>query len=188
MATMTDTLLNDVAAGRLGAVDACLQKYGGPVWSLARRLSPTEQDAEDAVQEVFVELWRNAGRFDPELGSEMTFVMMIARRRLIDRSRRRARAPRHVDLPEPELLPGAEPASVVEIADEASRVRQAMAQLRPEQRHVLQLSLLHGHTHQQVAERTGMPLGTVKSHARRGLQRVRKILGCEPNHTTGGDS
>ena len=88
---MTSTILQSVADGNAAAVDECLGKYGGLVWSLARRLCPRHEDAEDAVQEIFVEIWRNAAKFDPEIASEATYVTMIARRRLIDRNRRARR-------------------------------------------------------------------------------------------------
>lgn len=185
---MSESLLAQVAAGGAQAVDACIRKYSGPIWSLARRVLRSEQDAEDAVQEVFVDLWRSAGRFDPSVASELTFVMTIARRRLIDRGRRRARQPKAESLVEPEILPASEAKDPVEVRDEAARVHQAMEQLRPEQREVLQLSLLQGHSHQQVAERTGLPLGTVKSHARRGLMRVRELLGQPKEAPKGGRS
>lgn len=174
-----DHLLTAIAAGELHAVDSCLRRYSGAVWSLARRFSPTEQDAEDAVQEVFLDLWKSAGRFDPSKGSEITFVMTLTRRRLIDRGRRLRGTPQP-SLIEPETLPDEPTVDEAELADDAALAHQALEQLRPEQRQVLQMSLVQGHTHQQVAERTGMPLGTVKSHARRGLMRVREMLGVEP--------
>ena len=95
---MPSTILQSVADGNAAAVDECLGKYGGLVWSLARRLCPRHEDAEDAVQEIFVEIWRNAAKFDPEIASEATYVTMIARRRLIDRYRRRAARSQH-DVP-----------------------------------------------------------------------------------------
>ncbi|MEM7200074.1 MAG: sigma-70 family RNA polymerase sigma factor [Planctomycetota bacterium] len=183
---MTNALLSQVARGELHAVEDCIRRFSGAVWNLARRMSPTEQDAEDAVQEVFVELWRAADRYDPSLGSELTFVMTIARRRLIDRDRRRGRTVPTASLAEPEIIPDQPAEHPAEIADEASRVQDAMDRLRPEQREVLQMSLIQGHSHQQVAERTGLPLGTVKSHARRGLMRVREMLGHSPSQTPGG--
>lgn len=184
---MSESILARVAAGEMGAVDACIKRYSGPVWSLARRLLPREHDAEDAVQEVFLDLWKSADRFNSESGSEMTFVMTIARRRLIDSGRRRARSLETENLPEPDIVPSSDQADEVELRDEAAKVHEAMSRLRPEQRQVLQLSLLNGDSHQRVAERTGMPLGTVKSHARRGLMRVREILG-KSGSPTGGDS
>ncbi len=173
---MTDSILLDVAASEPGAIDKCLRAYSGPVWTLARRFSGSEHDAEDAVQEVFLDLWKSASRYDPEAGSEITFVMTIARRRLIDRTRRAGRRPNLQSLAEPELIAESVARDQAEIQDDVRVVREAMDQLRPEQREVLGMSLVQGHSHQQVAERTGMPLGTVKSHARRGLMRIRGML------------
>lgn len=177
---MTEPILPQIADGRVYAVDECIRRYNGVVWSLARRWSATEQDAEDAVQEIFMDLWKSAARFDAQLGSEITFITTIARRRLIDRGRKRGRAPRIDSLEEPEILPSEAVPDVVEVADEAALVTRALADLRPAQRQVLELSLVEGQTHQQIAETTGLPLGTVKSNARRGLSRVRAMLGAEP--------
>jgi len=177
---MEPTILGQVAAGDAAAVDACLKRFGGVVWSLARRFSPNEQDAEDAVQEIFLNLWRSAGRYDSEQGSEMTFVTTIARRRLIDRLRRRGRAPASDALEDASILPDDPAPDLAERADETALVVKAMEQLRPEQRDVLQRTLVSGQTQQEVADETGMPLGTVKSHARRGLHKVRQLLGLDP--------
>ena len=87
------TILQRVARADAAAVDECLNAYGGLVWSLARRLCRKHEDAEDAVQEIFVEIWRKAEKFDPDVASESTYITMIARRRLIDRFRRRSREP-----------------------------------------------------------------------------------------------
>ena len=78
------SVLPSVAAGDRSAMESCLQRYEGLVWSLARRMLGESSEAEDAVQEIFIELWRSAGRFDPDEGSEATFVATIARRRLVD--------------------------------------------------------------------------------------------------------
>ena len=179
MRTAIDQILLDVADGKPDGVEACLRRFSGPVWSLARRYLANDDDAEDAVQDIFVDLWKSASRFDPEIGSAMTFVMTLARRRLIDRTRKRGRTPKSESIAaaeEPVEAPTADP---VEIDDEVQRVSDAMAQLRPGQREVLELSLVHGRSHQQIAESTGYALGTVKSHARRGLMRVRALLGVE---------
>ncbi len=163
-----------VAQGDPDAVRDCIQSYGGLVWSLARRLAPTE--AEDAVQEIFLDLWRNAKRFDPDVASDVTFVAMVARRRLIDRLRARTRRKdgRDTDAVSDELPdPSADRA---EVCAEAALAHRALLRLRPEQRQVLLLSTHDGMSHEEIASALGMPLGTVKAHARRGLIRVRELL------------
>lgn len=173
--TEIQALLARSAQGDAAAVRACIARFGPLVWSLARRLSPTSADAEDAAQEIFVDLWAHGGRYDPSRASEETFVAMVARRRLIDRHRRAGRRPEIAPLALVEDAAGSG-APAVEVAAEASLAARAMSGLRPEQREVLRLSLAEGLTHDEIAERTGMPLGTVKAHARRGLQRIRGLL------------
>jgi RNA polymerase sigma-70 factor (ECF subfamily) len=181
---MVEPILPQIAAGRLGAVDDCIQRYSAVLWSLARRSLANTHDAEDAVQEIFLELWKNAGRFDPSLSSEPTFVTTIARRRLIDRSRKRSRRPAPQILDEPERIEGEPESDSAEIADEARKVSAALGKLRPEQKQILEMALVEGHSQQEISNKTGMPLGTVKSHARRGLMRVRELLGVKRQEVT----
>lgn len=167
-----------VAAGEPSAVDLCVQRYGPLVWSLARRYVRDHHQAEDAVQDVFIELWKAASRYDPDIAEEKTFVAMIARRRLIDGLRRRGGHRPPVALPEADAAPAAprDPADPVDTADEAAAARRAMAELPEEQRHVLRLSIEAGHTHTQIADQLDVPLGTVKTRIRRGLIAIRKTL------------
>jgi RNA polymerase sigma-70 factor (ECF subfamily) len=175
-----EPLLPRIAAGEAEAVQECLDRFGGLVWSLAKRAGFPASEAEDAVQEIFVDIWKSAERFDASLGSEATFVATIARRRLIDRRRRRARSPSVDPLEvEPASPRSEEGLEAVAVRDEAQRARAALARLRPEQQRVLELSILHGLTHQEIAEQESMPLGTVKTHARRGLIKVRQLLAGE---------
>ncbi len=169
------TLLQRVADRDEMAVDETISRYSGLVWSLARRLSPTRADAEDAVQEIFVSLWKSAERFDPGTAKESTFVAMIARRRLIDRLRKSGRRP---EVSEPEMeLGDPTPAAVDGIAtDENRMVSEAFDELSAEQQRVLRLSIQHGQSHSQISESTGIPLGTVKTHARRGMIRLRDLV------------
>jgi len=180
--TETESILHRVAEGDQDAIKECMDRFGGLVWSLARRLAGNAAEAEDAVQEIFIDVWRSAGRFDPAIASETTFIAMIARRRLIDRGRRRARRPEVAAIPETIESdgPAFDPAEVEEAAKAALS---AMERLRPEQRKVLELSIQFGRSHEQIAGTTGLPLGTVETHARRGLIRLREILaeeGVEP--------
>lgn len=170
------TILQRVAAGDASAVDDCLAQYGALVWSLARRHSPNYADAEDAVQEAFLGIWQGADRFDPEKGSETTFITMIVRRRLIDRHRKRGRQLETASLEsEPETTRENHTQQVV-ISEEAALVRERMASLRPAERRVLELAISEGMSHSEIAESTNMPLGTVKTHARRGMIRLREML------------
>jgi RNA polymerase sigma-70 factor (ECF subfamily) len=172
---MTAPLLPRVSSGDRAAIRECIARYGGLVWSLARRSAVSPSDAEDAAQEIFLDLWRSAPRFDPSQGSEVTFVALIARRRLVDRRRQRQR--RRDTEPLPEVQPPASERRGPELGAEAALAMRALAELRPEQRQVLVLVTCHGLSHEEVAASTGMPLGTVKAHARRGLIRVREALG-----------
>lgn len=170
-------LLPRVAAGDPTAVRECIARYGGLVLALARRFLGNAADAEDVTQDVFVELWKHAARFDPSCGGESTFVTMITRRRLIDRKRREGRRPSAEPLPEavPERT-GPSPFAGVDSSDDVARARRALNELRGEQRNVILLAVDDGLTHEQIADRTGLPVGTVKTHIRRGLIRVREAL------------
>jgi RNA polymerase sigma factor (sigma-70 family) len=168
-------ILASVADGRQEAMEECIAAYGGIVWALALKMSPDREDAEEGVQEVFLDVWRHAGRFDPAVSSEATFIAMIARRRLIDRHRRRRCRPLFASLEEISSMAMPEAAHPVEVRDEVERVRLLLGRLRPEERRVLELALGEGCSQQTIAERTGMPVGTVKSHARRGLIRLREL-------------
>ena len=166
-----------IAAGDKTAVQDCLSAYGGLVWSLARQLAPNPADAEDAVQDIFIDIWRSAGRYDEAVASEVAFVAMIARRRLIDRLRRATRQPATSYLDDLTFEPGARQDRQVEICAEAALAARALQQLRPEQQKVIHLAVYEGLSHQEIAQATGMPLGTVKTHVRRGLMQLRQALG-----------
>ncbi|MDI1241996.1 MAG: sigma-70 family RNA polymerase sigma factor [bacterium] len=174
---MTQSILQRIAAGDQPAVQECLKSYGGLVWSLARRMLRNQDDAEDAVQEIFLDVWKNAARFDPAQASETTFVAMIARRRLIDKIRHTQRRISADSIDDVLAEPSTRDDKVMQTNVEAREAAKALDQLRPEQRHVLQLSIVHGLSHQEIADSMGMPLGTVKTHARRGIIQVREILG-----------
>jgi RNA polymerase sigma factor (sigma-70 family) len=170
------TFLERIAAGDPLAIEGCLAKYRGLVWSIARRFAGNHADAEDAVQEVFIELWRHAGRFNSAMAAESTFVTTVARRRLIDRHRRRARRLDAVPLvAEPTAVTRSE-TDRLETLEEGQQARGLLEQLRPEQRQVLELSFDQGMSQQEIAEATRLPLGTVKTHTRRGLMRLRQLL------------
>lgn len=173
---LEEPLLQRVASGDQEAVRACLDRFGGLIWSLARRMTPTHAEAEDAVQEIFVEIWKNAYRYDPSVASETAFVAMIARRRLIDRRRRATRQLDKNGLPEAEPAAAQPNEMTTDEREVANAAMSAMSRLSDEQQRVLRLSLVQGLSHERIAGATGLPLGTVKTHARRGLIRLRELL------------
>jgi RNA polymerase sigma-70 factor (ECF subfamily) len=173
---VSQTILERIASGDNAAVKECLDKYAGLVWSLARKMLPDKNEAEDAVQEIFIEIWKNAERFDASQASETTFIAMIARRRLIDRLRKVTRQP-DIDSFEDMVYEPARTEGVgVQMSVEARQAAEAINTLRPEQRQVLELSIVQGYSHQEISDALKMPLGTVKTHARRGIMQVRELL------------
>jgi RNA polymerase sigma-70 factor (ECF subfamily) len=165
-------LLPRIAAGDRTAAEQCIQRYGPLVWGIARRFFSDTRDAEDAIQEVFMTLWANAAAFDPTRAKESTFVALVARRRFIDARRRTQRRP----TTEPLQVEHVSWEPKQDTAADQGHLTAALEQLRPEVREILLLSAGRGLTHAEIAERLGLPLGTVKSHARRGLFRLREIL------------
>jgi RNA polymerase sigma-70 factor (ECF subfamily) len=170
------SLLARVAAGDQEAVKECLDRFGNLVWSLARRLTNSQADAEDAVQEIFIDLWSSAARYDSDKASETTFVAMLARRRLIDRLRKTKRQPTMEELSAAADVEQTDRVPSVEAMDDAARAARLISTLKPEQQQVIRLAVYEGHTHQSIADALQMPLGTVKTHVRRGLMKVREAM------------
>ncbi|MFG0305243.1 MAG: RNA polymerase sigma factor [Phycisphaerales bacterium JB040] len=173
------TILERIAGGEPGAVEASLDEYGGLVWRLASRyLDGASDEVEDAAQEVFVEVWMRAKRFDPSLGSEAAFVATIAHRRLTDYQRRvSARGSlsrRSRDDLRARVLASGSPADRLglrDLADEFDR-------LPEDERQALWLSIHSGMSHRQIGEATQTPVGTVKTRLRNGLRRLCEAMGA----------
>jgi RNA polymerase sigma factor (sigma-70 family) len=174
--TIETPVLPEVAMGKSTAVADCLDRYGNLVWSLALRSCPDPDSAQDAVQDIFLKLWKTADRFDPEIASESTFVAMIARRRLIDLSRKRRWASNaEVDF---ERIPNLEMNAPerIEINEEAAKAQVMLESLTNDQKQVIKLSIYDGLSHSRISAATGLSLGTVKTHLRRGLRKLREAL------------
>ena len=172
----SELLLPRVARGDARAVEECLARYAPLVWSLAKKLVRDPGALEELVHEVFVEVWRSAGRYDPAVASEATFIAMIARRRVIDRQRRFARSEPLEALDESAASSEEQGFEAIDLADETRRASAVLARLKPEQRRLILLNVVDGLTHQEIAQTTGLPLGTIKSHIRRGLDRAAQLL------------
>jgi RNA polymerase sigma factor (sigma-70 family) len=179
--------LSRIARGDSGAFTECMEQYSGLVWALARRMSPTAADAEDATQEIFLTIWKNAGRFDVTRGSEAVFVSTLARRTLINRYRERQRRPTEVSTDETESMNWTAGGISSETSAEAQQASAALSSLRPEQQSIITLAIVDGLSQSEIAAKLSMPLGTVKTLMRRGLLRVREMLSLDPN-AAGDDS
>jgi RNA polymerase sigma factor (sigma-70 family) len=168
-------LLHRVSTGESAAVQEAIARFGGLVWSLATRLGLNDADTEEAVNEIFTELWRSGHKYDPAIASETAFVATIARRRLIDRRRRMGRQP-HLQVINEEVAPIPSREVPADLGEEAGKAADAFKTLTVEQQRVLRLSVYEGLSHELISRSTGLPLGTVKTHARRGLMKLREML------------
>jgi RNA polymerase sigma-70 factor (ECF subfamily) len=174
--TEEKTILERVAEGDQAAVGDFISRYGDLVWSLARRYLGNHMDAEDAVQEIFIEIWKNAGRYDRNVASEVAFISTITRRRLIDRLRSFNRKPGMESIDD--QIGANQPAVPAGLNDDAevAQVERVLGEMEPQHREILAMSLYQGYSHSEIAERLDMPLGTVKTRVRRGLIHVREQL------------
>jgi RNA polymerase sigma-70 factor (ECF subfamily) len=151
------------------------------VYGIVLRIVRDPAQAEEVTQEAFVELWRQSGRFDSARGGLRGWAVMIARRRAVDRVRseqsRRDRQLRHAAAPAG--APDSPPDAVIESL-ERDRARRVLAQLGEAHRRALELAYFDGLTHVEIAERLGVPLGTVKTRIRDGLIRLRGLIAAQP--------
>ncbi len=170
-------LLRSVAAQDRAAFVALFERYAGRVKGFMIRSGASAQDADEIAQEVMVAIWRRAGTFDPDRAAASTWIFAIARNRRIDLIRR-ARRPEPDPL-DPLFQPDEEPDGLARVtaAERDEAVRACVAALAPEQRAVLVASFYGGLSHGEIAERFGLPLGTVKSRIRLAFERLRGTLG-----------
>lgn len=171
-----DVPLLRLARGEPGAAEACLDAYGPLVQGLARRLMPSGADVDDVVQEVLVEVWRTADRFDPARASDRGYVAMLTRRRIIDRRRRAERRPELVSFDLEVEERGDDEHRRTQGRLEAAPAVEALETLPEEKRSWILMAVVEGFSHSEIAEKTGSPLGTVKSGIRRGLTQMRRWL------------
>jgi len=167
-----DELAEHLRAGDERALRAAYDRYGGAVLYLAQRLVGNRADAEDVTQLTFVAAWTGRDTFDPERGTMLGWLLGIARRKAIDRFRSAARDHRIAETMQAQLPPEGwqTPERIIDrlvVADELGR-------LPREQRRTLELAFFDDLSHPQIAAVTGLPLGTVKSHIRRGLANLRR--------------
>ncbi len=170
-------ILPRIAAGEPRAMNDCIDRFGGLVWSIVKRSVSNVSDAEDLVQQIFTEVWKKAGSYNPATASEVTFVALVARRRTIDHLRKMGRQPDIAPIEVAESLPDSEMNTTPDHWD-AEAVRTSLASLAEDTRHLFRLFFEQGFTHPEIAGKTGLPLGTVKTRLRRGLLALREHLRC----------
>lgn len=173
-----EELLLAVAEGDREAFSDLYDEVAGTVYGLAKKVVIDPSRAQEIAQDVLLEVWRKAGRFDPGRGSAITWIAVMTRRRAIDvvrssessRSREEKVAGDVGDDPDPV-------SDVVVSLDERRQVRRAMASLSDLQREALELAFFRGLSHREVAEELGAPLGTVKTRIRDGLLKLSSEMG-----------
>ena len=171
---MTDEeLMRRLGGGDAAAFDHLYERHAARLFGLLICLLRQKADAEDALQETFWQVWNQAGRFDPARGSVEVWLNTIARSRGLDHRRRRP-GPHEPAEPSPEAA--ADPLRALEKCETMREVRQALTQLPTEQRQALSLAFFDGLTHEQIATRQGVPLGTAKTRIRLAMSRLRAFF------------
>lgn len=178
-------MLARAASGDQGAFAQLYDRLSGPLYSLALRMLGDAAEAQDALQDVFIQIWRRAANYDADQSSVFSWAMLMTRSRVIDRLRARGRRLRVVvastDDENNKLSPAdasvaESTADTVDRNDEAMRVRDVLNKLPNEQRQAIELAFFSDLTHHEIATQLGQPLGTIKARIRRGLLKLRERI------------
>jgi len=174
-----DTLLSRVARGDQAAFEVVYDQMAGPVYGLILKVLRDPAQSEEVAQEVLLEVWRSASRFDPRRGGATSWILTIAHRRAVDRVRsesaaaeRERRSPTIAEPPPSDVV-----AETVTASLEAERVRRCLGGLTELQREAVTLAFYKGYTYPQIAAQLDVALGTIKTRIRDGLIRLRDCLG-----------
>ena len=175
-----EDLLQRAGRGDSRAFDALYDRLAPRLFGLLRQMLHDEKEAEDILQDGFVQLWDRASSFDPNRSKAMTWASMIFRNKAIDRMRALGRRVRLMDAAaiESATLDSAQMGADEEVegSERAAIVRAALSELPAEQRRLVELAFLKGLTHHVISDSLDIPLGTVKTNIRRGLLRLRDLL------------
>jgi RNA polymerase sigma-70 factor, ECF subfamily len=175
-------LVERLAVGDEAALEALYERHAGIVLGLLTRILGAGGQAEEVLQEVFLQVWRDAPGYRAERSSPRSWILMIARSRALDRLKSdQARVRREEVVGGPSVASAVLPLGERRLvrSETCRQVRSALATLSAEQRQAVELAFFEGLTHTEIAARLGAPLGTVKSRILLGLRRLRKMLGPE---------
>jgi RNA polymerase sigma-70 factor (ECF subfamily) len=168
-------LIGRMVRGDRSGLEGLYDRYGQLVFNLVNRVVGDRADAEEVLQEVFLQAWRSAARYDPSRGSPEAWLIMMARSRAIDAVRAVRRAPDRFDTEPVEDVRAPMP-DLVGAVEARALVSAALADLTAAQREVLELAFYDGLSQAEIAVRTGAPLGTVKTRTRMALERLRQTF------------
>ena len=173
-------VIRRVASADQGALGELYDATSPTVFGLVRRIVGDYSVAEEVTLDVYTQVWRLASAYSEEKGSPVTWLLMIARSRAIDHLRSRARhvkdQERPIEVAFDHSHPSPDPETAAISGNRRRIVREILANLEPEQVMMLQLAFFEGLSHGEIAVRTGIPLGTVKTRIRTGMMRMRELL------------
>jgi RNA polymerase sigma factor (sigma-70 family) len=170
-----EELLEAIAAGDENALGALYDRFGRIAYGVALRVLHDKALAEDAVQEAFLAIWRSAARYRLERAKPSTWVLTLVHRRAVDLVRREERR-RAEPLDEPSEDAGDDVPDQADLRERRAAVQAALLKLPDDQREALELAYYGGYTQSELAERLGVPLGTIKSRMFAGLTRLRELV------------
>lgn len=175
-------LIAKIADGDRAAFEEFFDKYAGIIHATALKVLNDKRDAEDVVQEVFVMIWQKAGMYDPARGKPLTWAVTMTRNKSIDRLRSLQRRFRLRDEFEEEAsvedqTQDRKPSDDLEVSERGKLVRSAVLKLSADQRKVIEMAYFSGLTQNEIAEELNEPLGTVKARIRRGMMKLRRLVG-----------
>ena len=173
-----EEVIAGIARGERGALRSAYDSFAGRAMAIALRILGSTEEAEEVVQDTFVEIWRRAAEYRPERGTPGSWIAAMARSRAIDRLRERTRAENTMRrlAAEPPQDPEPPPSEAAARRQERTRVRTALAVLPAEQRRTVELAYFGGLTQSEIARATGEALGTVKTRIRLGMEKLAEAL------------
>lgn len=180
-ASIEAELIRRIGAGERSAFDELYARYSRPLFSYAFKFLKDRMIAEEVLQDAFVKIWRTAPRYNPELSRPFSWAVLVTKRLCIDRLRRMkpeavVEDPMALQSNEETRSQQRSPVETVAVGEEIGRLRSMIDKLPQAQKDSLSLAISQGLTQQEISDTLGMPLGTVKTSMRRGMQRLRQLM------------